>query len=358
MEISLLQHTPNPERVVASAARNCYSKYPSDELYSKLSDDDVKSVLDKTIQSGHTSVLEHISYTFSVNGLSRSATHQLVRHRIASYSQQSQRYVKFSGNNFYIPDSIANNKDAFSLYRDCLSQVKESYNSLLALGIDKEDARYLLPNAALSNITFTMNARELLNFFKLRCCNRAQGEIRELSWAMLRLVEKTAPNIFKYGGPSCFVNGACSEGEMCCRRPYKREKVKEDKAFNSKKEYYNHPYIYVKTEVESTSVYVKVTDGEGNMWMIDTLAIDFLPSTYDKLKDTISRMTTGEYAYMIEIAKSVFATLYPPIKLTDNQIDNFEPLLNLDDYVLGNKDDCDTSFYMSHNLETIYLKLK
>lgn len=358
MEISLLQHTPNPERVVAAAARNCYSKYPSDQLYSNLSDADVKSILDKTIQLGHTSVLEHISYTFSVNGLSRSATHQLVRHRIASYSQQSQRYVKFSNNNFYIPDSIANNKDAFNLYRDCLSQVKECYDSLLALGIDKEDARYLLPNASLSNITFTMNARELLNFFKLRCCNRAQGEIRELSWAMSRLVEKTAPNIFKYGGPSCFVNGACSEGEMCCGRPYKREKVKEDKASNFKKELSNHPYIYVKTEVESTSVYVKVTDGEGNMWMIDTLAIDFLPAAYDKLKDTISRMTTGEYAYMIEIAKSVFAALYPPIKLTDTQIDNFEPLLNLDDYVLGNKDDCDTSFYMSHNLETIYLKLK
>jgi thymidylate synthase (FAD) len=154
-------------------------------------------------------------FTFSVEGVSRSLTHQLVRHRIASYSQQSQRYVSLNTPDYVVPEEIAKNPEAKKLYDDLMQNIWDTYNKLEDLGIIAEDARYVLPNACTTNITLTMNARQLMHFFTLRCCNRAQTEIRQLADEMLKLCKEACPNIFAYGGPSC-VRGPCPEGEKCC----------------------------------------------------------------------------------------------------------------------------------------------
>ena len=147
-------------------------------------------------------------------------THQLVRHRLASFNQQSQRYVKFKdGLNTIKPASIAENEEASALFDEAVDAAVEAYQKLLDAGVPAEDARYLLPNAAETKIVVTMNVRELLHFFELRCCNRAQWEIRELAHKMLELVRPTAPYVFMDAGPSC-VRGVCSEGKMTCGNPY------------------------------------------------------------------------------------------------------------------------------------------
>ncbi len=220
MQVELLYHTPNPERAIATAARLCYAPVGASELMETMSEERVHSVLSTIMESGHFSTLEHVSYTFAVDGVSRALTHQLVRHRLASFNQQSQRYVKFKdGIEVIKPSSIVSNEEANALFDQAIKTVVDVYTRLLDTGVPAEDARYVLPNAAETKIVITMNVRELLHFFDLRCCNRAQWEIRDLAWRMLELVRPTAPFVFGDAGPSC-VRGKCSEGKMTCGNPY------------------------------------------------------------------------------------------------------------------------------------------
>ena len=221
MHVELLYHTPDPERAVATAARLCYAPVGASELMETLSDEKIAHVLDTVISSGHLSTLEHASYTFAIEGVSRAMTHQLVRHRLASYNQQSQRYVTFSDEpEFVCPQSVVD-AGAQQLFDDAVQAAFEAYRALVDAGVPAEDARYLLPNACESKIVVTMNIRELLHFFSLRCCNRAQWEIRAVACKMLELARPTAPRIFAAAGPGC-VRGACPEGKMSCGQPWER----------------------------------------------------------------------------------------------------------------------------------------
>ncbi|MDU0457437.1 MAG: FAD-dependent thymidylate synthase [Geobacteraceae bacterium] len=214
--VTLIEHTPNPERTVALAARLCYSPSSINDLREKLADSDIESFLEKIMSLGHHSVLEHASFTFGIEGISRVTTHQLVRHRIASFSQQSQRYVSHKEEfTSIMPDTIAANPEARQIFAFMSETVHKAYAQLVEMGIPAEDARYILPNAAETKIIMTMNARELLHFFALRCCQRAQWEIRQMSVEMLRLVKQVAPVIFRDAGPGCVV-GPCPEGRFCC----------------------------------------------------------------------------------------------------------------------------------------------
>jgi thymidylate synthase (FAD) len=220
MDVRLLSHTPEPERAIAAAARLCYAPVGAAELLETMTDEAVRRVLKTIITSGHTSALEHASYTFAIDGVSRALTHQLVRHRLASYNQQSQRYVSYSDDpQFIVPPSVAENPVALKRFKTACNEAFSAYREAMASGVPAEDARYLLPNAMETKIVVTMNIRELLHFFELRCCNRAQWEIRELALAMLELAEPTAPYIFMDAGAACR-RGACREGKMTCGDPY------------------------------------------------------------------------------------------------------------------------------------------
>jgi len=216
MNVELLQYTPEPEKTVALAARLCYSPASIGRLREQLDTSGIETLLDKIMSLGHHSVLEHASFTFGIEGISRVTTHQLVRHRIASFSQQSQRYVSHKEEfTSIMPDSIADNSEARHIFAFMSETVHKAYAQLVDMGIPAEDARYILPNATETKIIMTMNARELLHFFALRCCQRAQWEIREMSVEMLRVVKKIAPVIFREAGPGC-VGGPCPEGQFCC----------------------------------------------------------------------------------------------------------------------------------------------
>lgn len=216
MNIELLSYTPDPEKVVALAARLCYSPSSISELQQKLEAADVESFLDKIMSLGHHSVLEHAAFTFGIEGISRVTSHQLVRHRIASFSQQSQRYVSHKDEfTSIMPDTIADNVEARQIFAFMSETVHKAYAQLVDMGIPPEDARYILPNATETKIVMSMNARELLHFFALRCCQRAQWEIREMAVEMLRVVKKVAPAIFRVAGPGC-VKGPCPEAAFCC----------------------------------------------------------------------------------------------------------------------------------------------
>lgn len=220
LHVELLYHTPDPERAIATAARLCYAPIGASELMETMSDDRVRSVLSTILESGHHSTLEHASYTFAVEGVSRALTHQLVRHRIASFNQQSQRYVRFeNGVEVVKPASVAQDEAASAVFDEAIDAAVRAYAKLLEAGVPAEDARYLLPNAAESKIVITMNVRELLHFFSLRCCNRAQWEIRDMAHRMLELARPTAPFIFLDAGAPC-VRGFCPEGKMSCGNPY------------------------------------------------------------------------------------------------------------------------------------------
>jgi thymidylate synthase (FAD) len=187
-----------------------------------LPDESVRTVLRTIMTSGHFSALEHASYTFAVDGVSRAMTHQLVRHRLASYNQQSQRYVAYEEEpNFIVPPAIADDPVAAARFGAATSAAFAAYREFLDAGVPAEDARYLLPNAMETKIVITMNVRELLHFFELRCCKRAQWEIRELALVMLALAEPTAPYIFMDAGASCR-RGPCREHKMTCGEPYER----------------------------------------------------------------------------------------------------------------------------------------
>jgi thymidylate synthase (FAD) len=220
VEVKLITHTPEPERVIAAAARLCYSKSLPGDLYEDMSDEEVKELISKLLRSCHMSPFEHASFTFAISGVSRVLTHELVRHRIASHSMRSQRYVNESNFNYIIPKTIQENELAKEMFVDSMVDSCYIYEALLEIGIPKEDARYVLPNACASQEFFTANARSLYNFFSLRCCKRALPEMRDLAWKMLELVREVAPNLFSLAGPSCLY-GSCKEGTMSCGNPYK-----------------------------------------------------------------------------------------------------------------------------------------
>ncbi len=215
MNVKLIGFLPNPEKMPAMAAKLTHSKIKPEDL-DKSSDKELKAILEHVMNQGHTSVIEHTCFTFAISDVSRSLTHQLVRHRIASYAQQSQRYVDFKEPNYVIPPKIAKNKQMKEAYEKTMNTIWEQYNKLLEMGIPAQDSRFVLPNAACTNVIVTMNARSLLNFFELRCCMHAQWEIRQLANKMLKEVTKVAPIIFKNAGPMCKSKGICPENKEDC----------------------------------------------------------------------------------------------------------------------------------------------
>ncbi len=216
MIVELLRYTNEPEKTCAVAARLCYSSVGIEELKEKLTQEKTEDILKKVIKSGHHSVLEHASFTFGIEGVSRALLAQLTRHRLASFSVQSQRYVKFDKKTpeFVIPPKILKDENLLKQYNEFLETAQRYYNTFLEAGIAAEDARYVLPNAASTKIVMTMNARELRHFFELRCCNRAQWEIRDMACRMLKLAKETAPILFENAGPNC-VRGGCTETKPC-----------------------------------------------------------------------------------------------------------------------------------------------
>lgn len=252
IKVTLLTHTPNPEKTVAMAAKLCYSPSGIEDISEGLTEEKTVSFINMLADLGHASPTEHASFTFGIEGISRACSHQLVRHRIASYSQQSQRYVDGSNFEFVTPPAIAENEEALEAYNVVIDMQAKAYKKIrnaLTAGYIKEylhnnvdgsdeeimekfksenksqyntfvkkaneDARFILPNATTTKIVCTFNARSLQNFFAHRCCNRAQWEIREVAEQMLLQCLKVAPNLFKNCGPSCLF-GPCPEGKMCC----------------------------------------------------------------------------------------------------------------------------------------------
>ena len=239
MKVKLLAHTPEPEKVISMAAKLCYSPVGADEIAENLTQESINKFLHTLVSMGHESPIEHVTFTFGIEGISRSCSHQIVRHRIASFSQQSQRYVKLDQFEYIIPPEIERNEEAKKIFIESMNKCQEDYDKLVEIlfakhyqelldkGVSEkkaksqaekmsiEDARYVFPNACETKMVFTINARSLYNFFHHRCCERAQWEIRELATEMLRLVREVAPILFNNVGPNC-LNGACPEGKMTC----------------------------------------------------------------------------------------------------------------------------------------------
>lgn len=239
MKVTLLTHTPDPEKIIAAAAKLCYSESGVENILDGLDEEKTEKFLNMLMSLGHQSPIEHVSFTFGIEGVSRALLAQITRHRIASYSVKSQRYVKEGMFEYITPPEIENNPAAKELFLktmeadqkayDELADIlyKKHYEELLAEGKDEksaskaaekmaiEDARFVLPNACETKMVVTMNARSLMNFFNHRCCTRAQWEIRDLADGMLALVKDVAPTLFKKAGPPC-VAGACPEGKMSC----------------------------------------------------------------------------------------------------------------------------------------------
>ena len=217
--VFLLAATPSPDAVVASAARLCYSGVSAAELIEKEEGEKTASLLRHLWKSGHYSPFEHASFTFAIDGVSRVTSHQLVRHRIASFSQQSQRYVSMDTPEVILPPSVAGRSELAEEFRKLTAETHGLYGKMVAAGVPKEDARYILPHGWSTRLVMTMNARELHHFFTLRLCRRAQWEIRDLARNLLREARKAAPLLFAMAGPSCLILGAC--GEMSpCGSPY------------------------------------------------------------------------------------------------------------------------------------------
>ncbi|HCW80976.1 MAG TPA: FAD-dependent thymidylate synthase [Ruminococcaceae bacterium] len=245
-KVTLLAYTPEPEKVVASAAKLCYSSSGIEKIEDGLTKEKTSSFVRMITKLGHASTIEHVSFTFGIEGVSRSFLAQMTRHRIASYSVKSQRYVDEANFQYVVPPEIESIPEAKKEFLDAMEEDRRHYEKLSALLTEKrkhelmdegkdektagrmarkmsnEDARFVLPNACETKMICTLNARELLHFFSLRCCNRAQWEIREVADCMLRLVKPIAPDIFAEAGPAC-VCGDCPEGKMCCG---KAEKVR------------------------------------------------------------------------------------------------------------------------------------
>lgn len=242
LKVRLLTHTPDPQKIMAAAAKLCYARADIDSVMEGLTPEKTDDFIDMLSSLGHESPMEHMTFTFGIENVSRALLAQITRHRIASFSVQSQRYVKETDFEFIVPPAIAEDEKAAEKYLQTMKDIAKAYNELadilkeryLSEGMDAraaekkaiEDARFVLPNACTTKMIVTMNARSLLNFFKLRCCTRAQWEIRELATQMLMLVKDVAPCVFKNAGPAC-VRGACSEGAMTCGKAKEmREKFK------------------------------------------------------------------------------------------------------------------------------------
>ncbi len=237
LNVELISCPPEAEKLAAMAAKLCYSPAHIGDIAYDLTPEKSAAFLQKIVDLGHLSTVEHAAFTFGIEGVSRTLLAQITRHRIASFSVQSQRYVSYTdgGFGYIIPPAIrALGDDAVQEYEEQMAQMQHWYDGWRErLGTGEksnEDARFVLPGACETRMLLTMNARELMHFFALRCCNRAQWEIRELAWRMLALVCKAAPSLFANAGPSC-LRGACSEGKMSCGkaaevRNYHQEIVK------------------------------------------------------------------------------------------------------------------------------------
>ena len=217
MKVKLLSYTNQAEVLCATAARTCYSSDSPSKILENVDAGKAGKFIDNVVGMGHHSIIEHAYYTFSLEGVSRSLTHQLVRHRIASFSQQSQRYVPLLEADYVTPESIRSDPEANRVFEEAMEKAWEAYQKLSTM-VPVEDARYVLPNACATNIVVTMNARELWHFFTLRTCRRAQQEIRTAAELMLKEARKASPTIFKDAGPAC-LRGKCPEGKLSCGKP-------------------------------------------------------------------------------------------------------------------------------------------
>lgn len=236
LKVTLIGGTSEPQKTVAAAAKLCYSKAGADEIMENLTEENVEGFLNRLMSMGHASPIEHVSFTFAIEGVSRVLSHQLVRHRIASYSQKSQRYVNEGQFNYIIPPEIEKDADLTRVFNSTMEFLDEKYTHLTSKLMEKyvatgmkpidaekksmEDARYVLPNACETKIVTTMNVRTLLHFFNQRCCDRAQWEIRDMANEMMRICKDIAPLLFKNAGAPC-VSGSCPESTMTCGNPKK-----------------------------------------------------------------------------------------------------------------------------------------
>lgn len=248
MNVELIQYNPDCEKIIAAAAKLCYSSSKIEGILNGLDEENTKSFIERLMSMGHESPIEHIAFTFGIEGVSRSLLAQFTRHRMASYSVKSQRYVNEAKFEYVIPPEIEKNPTTKKLFEEAMADDVKKYNAIadvlakkhceefVAQGKDDktakrlaekkaiEDARYVLPNACETKIIATFNARSLLNFFNERCCERAQWEIRNMACRMLKLVKEVAPTVFKYAGPPC-VSGACPEGQMSCGKAAEKRKM-------------------------------------------------------------------------------------------------------------------------------------
>lgn len=259
LKVELIAHTPNPEQIIAAAAKLCYSQVGICDILERQSDEQASNFINRLMSMGHESPIEHVSFTFGVEGISRIVETQLVRHRVASYSVQSGRYVKRNQPDFVVPPMIEETPEALETYQEALNQTMLAYHQLTDILMEKqinafceakgievmdqldfkeaykkeygkfekiaiENARYVYPQALATKLVFTMNARTLMNFLSHRTCRRAQDEIQALAWEVQRLVAEVAPTLAKHMGPDCAVLGRCNEGAMCCGRPYPKNK--------------------------------------------------------------------------------------------------------------------------------------
>jgi len=215
IEVHLINHTPRPDETVAAAAKLCYSDASVADLLKCSDPEGIAKFIGHLRKSGHLSPFEHVSFTFGLDGLSRICTHQLVRHRMASYSQQSQRYVSMERPEYVIPPNISEDPEIEREFSEYAEKAHELYLKMIESGIPKEDARYILPHGWQTRVTVTMNARELHHFFSLRTCRRSQWEIQKVAREMLKLARHVAPCIFQKSGPSCVVDGVCKELRSC-----------------------------------------------------------------------------------------------------------------------------------------------
>jgi thymidylate synthase (FAD) len=251
MRVKLLEYTPEPEKLVAAAAKFCYSGSGVDDIMEGLDEKKTASYVEMIAQLGHSSIMEHASFTFGIEGVSRSLLAQITRHRIASFSVQSQRYVRENMFEYVMPPQIEADEAAKAEFIKAMEEDQRHYEKITEILKQKhkagyikegmtekaadsaaekqaiEDARFVLPNACTTKIMMTMNCRSLQNFFSLRCCNRAQWEIRALAQEMFRLVYAVAPHVFVNAGPTC-VNGGCGEGKMTCGRADEMREIFEN----------------------------------------------------------------------------------------------------------------------------------
>lgn len=252
--VTLIAHSPEPEKIVAAAAKLCYSHSGVTDITENLTDEKSAAFVKMLSDMGHESPIEHVSFTFGIEGVSRALLAQITRHRIASYSVQSQRYVTLDDFVYVTPPEISKIPEAEAVFIEAMEADRKYYDKLKTVlkdahkkeminsGMDEkkadkaaekkaiEDARFVLPNACETKMVVTMNARSLHNFFRHRCCNRAQWEIRDLAEQMYKLVYDVAPSLFEKSGPAC-VSSSCPEGKMSCGKALEmREKYKNIKA--------------------------------------------------------------------------------------------------------------------------------